>query len=687
MKQRILCLLLSLLILLPLVTACGPQTQALAICEGGSSAYRIVYPEKDAAAEAAANALCGAIRSLCGVTLEVVTDYEQEQECEILIGETDRAASAAAMAEIKGEGNTLSIAAHGKKLTLVATEGLLLHAAELFLTSVTDLLGGTLTEDSLTLPAALLYTRALRMPQESLGTVSGSTLLALQTQSSLELLPTGESSKISAVCVMGETVYAAVRSTEGETRLISGGGSLGEGVTSEVLPLGSATSMCYNTLIDALVICHGDSTVSVVDPQTMKVTSTHTLPCAADAMTYLPVQNRYLVRSRTANECLWLTPAFVQDGVPLALPAAAGNLTVADMTADSRYTHLLVTGLRDQNGIERAGVFTADRRSTRYFTTLLPLDLTEQSVTAIAAYDADLYVTTQHTLGSGAAVRVRFARSGAEKAPHDLFFDAFMNGGVTSSGLVATKCFDTYTAAGKPAGNTVMQGGCTDGKYAYICMENQAGNYSNTDLHDTRIVKVDLSNNQLAMVSAPLKLHHSNDMCYNSKTGLLLVLHNGKQANTLSYIDPNTLTVVGQQVLPYSVYSIAYEPITDRYVVGLSSGANGSSGRDYAVFDGNFNVLVPFLHAGPYTHYSETKPVTQGIDCDSDYIYSVLGVNNNGWTNWLVVHDWQGNYKFAKLLPDVTVESENIFHVGNAFYVGFNGGNDPVYRFDITPFD
>jgi hypothetical protein len=391
--------------------------------------------------------------------------------------------------------------------------------------------------------------------------------------------------------------------------------------------------------------------------------------------------NRYLVKDREENSCLWLDGALRQDGAAMTLPAVTGSMTVTDIAVGERYIHLLVP--HADTGTPTASIFTVDRYTTRYLTTPLPINLTEQDAVSLSAYDAELYVGVEGAEQGDSIVKLEFYRTGAEITPAPLFTEDFIKLGVSTIGISASKCFNTYTTAGSPAGNTVMQGGCTDGEYAYICMENQAGNYSNTYLHDTRIVKVRLSDNTLVAVSQPLPLHHSNDACYNSKTGLLVIALNGKQSNTVAFVDPDTLQIVGQQILPYGIYSIAYEPLSDRYVIGLSSGVNGSSGRDYAILDGNFNVLAPFIYVGPYTHYSETKPTTQGIDCDSKYIYSVLGVNNSGWTNWLVVHDWNGNFICAKLLPDVTVESENLFHVGNDFYVGFNGGSDPVYRFRI----
>ena len=683
MKTRILCLLLSLLLLLPLA-ACQKGEDVLAICADGQTAYRIVYPEGDTTAMEAASTLCGAFRLLCGVAPEIVSDYEAEQEQEILVGNTNRAASQAALQDLKGLNHTLVITAKGKQVALAATDGLLRHAAELFLTSVTDLLKGSAESGSLSLPADLHHVQAVRQSDEKAGVIAGSIQPELRVVDTLDVQGAEGHDKLGAICTDGTRVFTILRDIEGNTRIrVVHTQNASEADLSPVLELGFVSSMCYNSLTGSLVVCHDGYSVSVLDPDSFAILHTYTLQRPVSAIGYLAQTNRYLVKDRDENSLLWLDGVFRQDGAALALPAVVGSMSVSDMAVGERYVHLLIP--HSGTGLARAAIFTVDLRSTRYLTTSLPIDLTEQSAVSLSMCDAALYVGVEAPDMGGNVVKTEFYRTGTESSLAEQFTEGFIDLGVSSIGITAAFRFNTYSLAGSPTGYTVMQGGCTDGKYAYLLMENQAGNYSNTYLHTTRVVKVRLSDNALIAVSQPLPLHHSNDACYNSKTGLLVVALNGKQADTVAFIDPDTLQIVGRQVLPYSIYSIAYEPLSDRYVVGLSTNANGSSGRDYAILDGNFNVLMPFVNVGPYTHYSETKPTTQGIDCDSRYIYSVLGVNGeDGWTNWLVVHDWNGNYVCAKLLPDVTAESENLFHVGSDFYVAFNGGSDPVYRFRIT---
>ena len=75
--------------------------------------------------------------------------------------------------------------------------------------------------------------------------------------------------------------------------------------------------------------------------------------------------------------------------------------------------------------------------------------------------------------------------------------------------------------------------------------ENGNSNYENSETHDTVIVKADMATGELVRYSRPLKLGHSNDGCYNSRTGLITVSYCGKNGatgetryNRACFIDP-----------------------------------------------------------------------------------------------------------------------------------------------------
>ena len=302
-----------------------------------------------------------------------------------------------------------------------------------------------------------------------------------------------------------------------------------------------------------------------------------------------------------------------------------------------------------------------------------------RKLTAIAFNGADFLVATSGFISGDVVYSGALTPLKGESKPFDLV-SRMISTGVDSNGIISERLFKTYKLAAGLGDNNVMQGGCTDGKYGYFCMEDQANNYEETSLHRTRIVKVDMETGELVAVSDRLPLHHSNDMTYNSRTGQLLVVHCGKgeYSKSLSYVDPNTLEITGTATLPVGFYCIAYDEVNDRYMVG-------SGGRNFVILDSEFNVLVPKVNVGAASYCKEENLVTQGSDCDSEYVYVVLGGHNGSgpWTNYLVVYDWNGNLIMAKIIPDMTDESENIFHIGNTIYVACNGGDEPVYRIEL----
>lgn len=264
-------------------------------------------------------------------------------------------------------------------------------------------------------------------------------------------------------------------------------------------------------------------------------------------------------------------------------------------------------------------------------------------------------------------------------------------------GYIATQLEATITQDGKSYQHFVVQGGTTDGKYLYACLEDQKANsgdedyYHHTEIHTTVIIKIDLATMKTVDKSEMLYLDHSNDMVYNSKTNELIVVHCGmnsekpERSRMLSFIDPDTLTV--KRTCNFEGgYAATYNESKDIFVA--------ASGGGYKYYKGNYqNADGTYL--GKLFRYNDTLyssfttgHITQGIDCDDDYIYAVLtgdgedGVNDSGY-GYLVISTWEGKLvTICRIpLPDDEVseiETENICHVGNTFYVMYNarsGGN------------
>lgn len=211
------------------------------------------------------------------------------------------------------------------------------------------------------------------------------------------------------------------------------------------------------------------------------------------------------------------------------------------------------------------------------------------------------------------------------------------------------------------------QGGCTDGTYyyqAYIKRDDT----SNQENNQCRILKYDMSGN-LVRQSEILSLNHANDITYNNKLGCLVICHNVPNNNRLSYMNPDTLEIVGSVDMEYKIYSIDYNAATDRYVVGISGG------QTFRILDSNFNTL-----SEAYQPTSQTKGyTTQGVAVDDDFIYFVL--HNK---NVVVVYDWDGEFvSLIHLDIAANIEPEHISIVNNTLYIGCSAGTKTtLYKID-----
>ena len=241
----------------------------------------------------------------------------------------------------------------------------------------------------------------------------------------------------------------------------------------------------------------------------------------------------------------------------------------------------------------------------------------------------------------------------------------------------------------------VVQGGCTDGKYIYACLEDQKPNsgdpdyYHNTRIHTTVIYKWSIETGKVVAKSEPLSLDHSNDMAYDSKTNELIVAHCGFQDNRskiLSFIDPETLTVKATRENVFEGgYGIAYNEKRDIIVTATGG---------YKLYKGNY-LSENGVHKYALTRVNGNKGendfqtflegrTAQGIDCDDDYIYACpTGNGKNGIDDanygYLIITDWNGKHIATCRIPlpedeYTEIETEAVFHVGNTFYVLYNTG-------------
>lgn len=254
----------------------------------------------------------------------------------------------------------------------------------------------------------------------------------------------------------------------------------------------------------------------------------------------------------------------------------------------------------------------------------------------------------------------------------------------------------------------VVQGGCTDGKYIYACLEDQKPNsgdpdyYHNTKNHTTVICKWSIETGKLVAKSEPLSLDHSNDMAYDSKTNELIVAHCGfkdERSKILSFVDPETLTVKATKEGVFEGgYGIAYNEKRD--IIVTATGGYKLYKGNYLTEDGEYKNSLTRVNGNKGESDFQTfveGHTPQGIDCDDDYIYACpTGDGGDGISDanygYLIITDWNGKHIATCRIPlpedeYTEIETEAVFHIGNTFYVIYNTGKTTkvghIHRFTI----
>ena len=251
-------------------------------------------------------------------------------------------------------------------------------------------------------------------------------------------------------------------------------------------------------------------------------------------------------------------------------------------------------------------------------------------------------------------------------------------------------------------GYAVVQGGCTDGTYAYYLMVSTA-------TQKGRVLKVKISNNQVAARSGILNTWHGNGMTYDSKRKKLVVIAREHRKQEITVIDANTLKITRQGNVKYNNYAnagkdsfnkthqehsdsfnkthqeqglaaIAYVPKYDCYIV-LQRVYHNLMIFDPDTFEaiGMVRTDITSLYPGTY----------QAMDADEKYVYLLLSpYDRNGKVqryNVIVALDWNSE----NLLPVVNAsKSKDPKYVAKPWYCNNNGSGKPDAAIRLnTPYE
>lgn len=212
-------------------------------------------------------------------------------------------------------------------------------------------------------------------------------------------------------------------------------------------------------------------------------------------------------------------------------------------------------------------------------------------------------------------------------------------------------------------GFVTMQGGGTDGTYAYYGMINKA----NTE---AVIYKYEIATWKLVKKSNPLPTFHTNDITYDSKNKRLVISTCIKDDGYLGVctVDPESLELLDSFKIKTAIRALDYLPWSNSYLLGTN--------YFFTLTDENFEK-TGFIDC-PSKQYT-----TQGLCCDEKYIYDVRYVGGSS-VHYIVVQDYEGNYYGELPLLGAPSEPENMFRLGNEFYLGCNGA-DAVLRVELLP--
>jgi len=241
--------------------------------------------------------------------------------------------------------------------------------------------------------------------------------------------------------------------------------------------------------------------------------------------------------------------------------------------------------------------------------------------------------------------------------------EAIEKGGELTAELTKVTTFDTVTADGEHC--RIVQGGGTDGTYAYVALVTGNNGASTKSV----ILKFDPKTWAVVQTSGLLLLQHANDITYNPNIGSLVVTCCDPNDRRIVYVDPDSLKETGSAMLRTATYCLEYDAQKDCYWTAKA--------MYYAAVpaDNLKKVLSAKKH-------DTTGHITQGMTVDDKYLYFVLYKEN-----CLMVYDKEtGEQTVVGLSVSASLgEPENLFWIDGEMYIVFNNNTwtgGEIYRVD-----
>lgn len=273
------------------------NSQNLVLLTKGVRFARIVYPEGDNAAKAAAQNLNRKLADQTGYQLQVVSDSTAESACEILVGATNRSASGQAQDKMRQQSAAYAVQCTGEKVALAGSNTTALNkAADYLLTRMTAGKGEAQIAKNLsyTWNSSNTYHKAIYQNAS----------LSVKTKRQYDIkqvtgVPQGGCSDGTYFYQLLITKQDKSDENNNECKIVKVDLKTGtHSKTSGVLPLNHANDVTYNSKLNCLVVCHNApnrTTLSYVDVNTLKITKTFQIDYEIYCIDYNASTDRYVV--------------------------------------------------------------------------------------------------------------------------------------------------------------------------------------------------------------------------------------------------------------------------------------------------------------------------------------------------------------------------------------------------------
>lgn len=216
------------------------------------------------------------------------------------------------------------------------------------------------------------------------------------------------------------------------------------------------------------------------------------------------------------------------------------------------------------------------------------------------------------------------------------------------------------------ANYTNIQGGYFDGT-KFVCALTRGSMRQNNEVG---IIAEYDKNGSIIKWSEQLNIEHGNNVTFVPKMNAYLVSHCQPGWNVYSFIDADTLKEISSGTCERDFFSMAYSPVLDKYASGFSAG------QKVHTWNGDLTLLNEF-------DVTQPSSLSQGVFCDSEYIYFVRSHAGGTTFSELRIYDWNGQLKFQVDMPEWnswSPEPEGINVIDGKIYVIARQNGITVYE-------